>query len=212
MNAAGLRPLHVPGVKVLVTRKPEKTLVVARYARLPGLRQIIATEDQARRRPMLEAAVTVADREAQKPIAIERRGPPEEIDLRLADLPQIRADSLEVRLETSGDDQVVRHAGGFEVDALEVADLDRVVEQLIVIGRTIDSEAALVDATRCERRRDAPILAKDVPRRLDRELYRLRLAPVGQDEHARSVEVTAAPIQVCTANRLIERMDGGGED
>ena len=122
---------------------------------------------------MLEAAVAVADGEAKKPIAIERRGPAEELDLRGADLLQVRRDSLEVRLEPARDDEVMRHAGGLELDALEVADLDGMVEQLVVIGRAIGSEAALVDLTRRERRRDAPVLAHGVRRRLERDLDRL---------------------------------------
>ena len=127
---------------------------------------------------MLEAAVTVADREAEKPIAIERRGPAEEIDLRRADLREIRRDSIEVGLETSGDDEVVRHAGRLELDALEVADLDGMVEQLVVVGGAVRAEAALVELARCERRRDAPVFAKRVRRRLERELDRLGVAPL----------------------------------
>ena len=109
---------------------------------------------------MLEAAVTFADGEAKKPIAIERRGPAEELDLRRADLREVRRDALEVGLEPARDDEVMRHAGGLELDALEVADLDGMVEQLVVVVCAIGAEAALVDLARRERRRDAPVFAQ----------------------------------------------------
>ena len=106
---------------------------------------------------------------------------------------KIRGDPLEVRLETARDDEVMRHAGRLELDALEVADLDGMIEQLVVVGcARYDAEAALVDLARCERRRDAPVFAQRVRRRLERDLDRLGIAPLGQHEHARAVEVAAA--------------------
>ena len=106
-----LRALHVPSVKVLVAREREEALIVARRPGLADLRQVVAAEDQARRRAMLEAAVALADGEAEKPIALERRGPAEELDLRRADLLQVRRDAVEVGLEPARDDEVMRHAG-----------------------------------------------------------------------------------------------------
>ena len=154
----GFRALHVPGMKVLVARERKKALVVARLARLADLRQIVAAEDEARRGAMLETAVAVGDGQAEKPIAIERRGRAEELDLRRAELAQVHGDALEVRLEPARDDEVVRHAAGLELDALEVADLDGMVEQLVVVLRVVGAEAALVDlaGARARLRRASP--------------------------------------------------------
>src|SRR6185503_15755549 len=116
----GPRALHVPRVKVLVARECEEPLVVAWLTELAGLRQIVSAEHQTRRRAVLEPAVTVRDGQPQEPIARERGGASEEIDLRSADLPQIRRYALEIRFETTRHDEVVRDARGLELDALEI--------------------------------------------------------------------------------------------
>ncbi len=97
---------------------------------------------------MLEAAVAVADGQAEEPITVERRGPAEELDLRRADLRKIRRDPVEIGFEAARDDEAMRHAGRLELDALEVADLDGMVEQLVVVAGAIRAEAALVDLAR----------------------------------------------------------------
>ena len=81
---------------------------------------------------MLEPAITVPDREPEKPVTRERRGRAEETNLRLAQLPQIDRDAVEVGIETPRDDELVPDAAGLELDARVVADLDRVIDQLVV--------------------------------------------------------------------------------
>src|SRR5690606_11982151 len=164
-------------------------------------------EDQARRRAMLEPAVTVADGETQEPIAIERRGPPEEVDLRFAELLEIGRYALEIRVETPGDDEPVRHSARLERRALEVADLDGMVEQLVVVRRAVLAEALLVDVPRRERRRDVPRLADGVPRPLERDFDLLVVAALGQQENARTVEVAAASIEIRAADGQVECVD-----
>src|SRR4029079_19329767 len=113
----GLRALHVPRMEVLVAREREEPLVIARHALLAPVRQVVAAEDQAGGRAMLESAVAVPDDEAQEPVALERRRAPEQLDLRLANLLQVRGHALEIGLEPSGHDEVMRHARGFELHA-----------------------------------------------------------------------------------------------
>ena len=160
---------------------------------------------------MLEPAVAVADGQAEQPIPIERGGRAEELDLRRAQLLQVHGDPLEVRLETARDDQVVRNSAGLELDALVLADLDRMVEQLVVVLRLVDPEAAFVDLAGCERRCDAPVLAQRLRRRLERYFDRLGVAPLRQREHARAVEVPALTIEIGAAHRLVECVDSDRE-
>src|SRR5262249_43402743 len=142
---------------------------------LAGLRQIVAPEDQARGCAMLEPAPAVpTDDVTEKPVAIERRGPAEELDLRLADMRQVGRDAFEVGVEAPRDDEMVRDAGSYELDALEVADLDRVIEQLVVVGGAVDPESPLAHFDARERGRDTPSLADRVARRLESDLDALR--------------------------------------
>src|SRR5690606_29017634 len=202
-----LGPLHVPRMEVLVAREREEALVLGRHAGFPGLRQIVAIEDQARRRAMLEAAVAVADGKAEEPVPIERRRPAEEVDLRLAELAEVRGDSLEIRIEAARDHEPMRNAGRVEVHALEAADLERMIDQLVVALGAVAAETALVDGDGQHRGCDAPILAALVVWRLELELDRLAPVPLGDQEQARAVEVRAAPVEVSAAHGLIERVN-----
>ena len=157
---------------------------------------------------MLEPAPGVAaDGEAQEPVAVERRRAAEELDLCLADQLQVGRDALEVGFEAPRDHEMVRHAAGLELDALEVADLDRVIEQLVIVGGGVDAEPLRVRVDARERGRHAPRLADRVRRRLERDLDSLLVAALGQQEHTRPVEIAAAPIEVRAAHGLVERVD-----
>ena len=86
------------------------------------------------------------------------------------------------------------------------------IEQLVVILRVVHAEAAFVDLAGRERGCDAPVLAQRMRRRLERYFDRLGVAPLGQREYARAVEVPALTIEIGAAHRLIERVDGDRED
>src|SRR5690606_33325988 len=154
-----LAALDVPSVKVLVTHEREKALIVARLAGIADLRQIVAVEHQARRCAMLEATEPVARCQAEEPVARKRWRRTEELDLRRANLRDIGRDAVEVGLETSRNDEAMRHATRFELDALELADLDGMIEQLVVVGRAVGAEAVFVEVAGLERGRNAPVLA-----------------------------------------------------
>ena len=191
-----------------MTGQREEALIVARHAWLAGLRQVVAREDQAARRSVLEPAIAVAGGQSQEPVAVERRGPAEEVDLRLADLLQIGGNALEVGFEAPGHHETVRHARGLELHALEIGDLDGMVEQLVVVGRRVATEAFVVDVDGLERRRDAPGFAERVPRPLEIDLDGLAVAAFRQQEQARSVEIAAPPVEIRAAHGLVERVDG----
>jgi hypothetical protein len=114
-------------MKIFVAREPEKPLVVPRDARLARLQEVVAPEDQARRRAMLEPPVTVPDRESQERIARKGRRSPEELDLRLAELAQILCDTIEIGAGTACEDEPVRYAGRLELDDIESTDLERMI-------------------------------------------------------------------------------------
>src|SRR5690606_22113941 len=131
----------------------------------------------------------------------------EKVDLRLAKLPEIGRDALEVAVEPPGDDEPVRDAARVELGLLERGNLERMVDQLVVVVGAIAPEAALVDCDRPHRRRDAPFGATRIRRRLELDLDRLALPVLRHQEQRGAVEETAAGIEECAAHRRIERVD-----
>ena len=110
---------------------------------------------------MLETAVAVADGGHLEQIAVERRGDlrraAEEIDLPLADAREIAREPLEIGVLPAGDRDLVAHAARGERGEREIAHLDRMVDQLVVVRRAIAAEAVRRRAVRGQRRRDAPV-------------------------------------------------------
>src|SRR5690606_8896288 len=140
-------------------------------------------------------------------ITIERRRAAEEVDLRFAELLEIGRDALEVAIESPGDDEPMRNAGRVELDLVERGDLERMIDQLVVVGRAIASEAPLVDRDRTHRRRDAPLGATGIRRRLEVELDGLALSILRNQKQRRAVEERAPRIEERAAHRRIERVD-----
>src|SRR5690606_38396812 len=131
----------------------------ARHAGLTGLRQIVAVEYEAGGGAMLEPAVSFADGEAEKPVPIVRRRSTERIDLDLTELPEIGGHAVEIRFEAPCHDEVVRYAAGFELDAFEIADVDGMIDELVVIRCRVAAVPLVVDGDALHRSRDTPVLA-----------------------------------------------------
>src|SRR5690606_28387564 len=106
----------------------------------------------------------------------------EEIDLRLAELLEIGSDALEIAVEPPRDDEPVRNAAGVEADLLESGNLERMVDQLVVVVGAIAPEAPLVDGDWPHGRRDAPLGATRIRRPLELELDGLALAILRHQE------------------------------
>ncbi len=102
----------------------------------------------------------------------------------------------------------MRDVRGLEVDALEVADLDRMVDELVVVGRDVAAEAALVDVRRRQRRRDAPRGRRRLARRRELDFDGLVLAAGRRREHVRAVDERAPAVEIRAAHRLVERVHG----
>ena len=85
-------------------------------------------------------------------------------DLRLADALRVGEQPLAVEVgQRAGDDELVRHAARLEAAAPEAAELDRVVDQLVVVGRLVDAARRRIDldagsaVATCQPRGSVPI-------------------------------------------------------
>lgn len=105
-----------------------------------------------------------------------------------------------------GDRDLVRHASHVEARPGEVAGLDRMIEELVVVDGAIGAEAAL----------GRPVArhgGRHPPRRIfvargcrDVDDARRVLAAFGQQEHRRAVEIAAGGVEVGRAHRQVERV------
>ncbi len=111
-----------------MTAQCQEPLIILMAFRLAGPRQIRAIEDQARRRSVLEAAISVPDGKSHEDVSVERWRAAEESYLRLAEALQILGNPLHLRIDSAGNDEFVRNALSLELDALEITDLDGMIQ------------------------------------------------------------------------------------
>jgi hypothetical protein len=107
----------------------------------------------------------------------------------------------------SRDGNIVRCTSGAKRGKCEVGDLDRVIDQLVVVRSSVVTEAPRRGARVAQRRRHAPS-GTDLPGRgRDLPLAWRVAAAFGTQEHARSIEVGTRRVEIRGANRQIERVD-----
>ncbi len=85
----GFNAFDIPGVKILVTAKPEKFAVTLRYLGVVRQRQAVATAYQAGAAAVFETAIAITDHEYLKLIAGHRCRLAEEPDMVFADALEI---------------------------------------------------------------------------------------------------------------------------
>ena len=129
MDRSGFDPLDVPDVKIFVARKSEQVDVFVAWFGHAHEGQFIAPTQQARARPMLEAAVAVHDGGDLKQITRKRRGAvllgAEEIDLPLADACQVARQTVDIcATPAAGERDFMLRASGDKRRGLEIGNFD----------------------------------------------------------------------------------------
>ena len=194
-----------------MARESEKAPVVVRDFRDPGLRQFVALAQQARARAMFEAAVTVADGRDLEQVAVEGRAAvrcaAEKVALPLADAGEVAGEAIEIAAMPAADRDVVLRAAGLERRCGEVAHLDRMIDQLIVVRRVIAAEAGRRAFVAGKRGRHAPRASGVAVGRDDLDLAPAIRAAVRAEEYGRAVEVAARCVEVGGADRKVECVD-----
>jgi hypothetical protein len=131
----------------------------------------------------------------------------EERNLCFADGFQVSLQARHVQVRHAArDDDVVRDAVRLERGQFEIAHFDRVVDQLIVVGRAIGAEAIALGARFFHRGRHAPGAGSRIGRPLDVDLVRRRFLPHHAQEHAGAVEEAVGLVQVRSAHRQVPRV------
>ena len=198
------QPLDVPGVEVLVADEAEQPDVAVAGIGAGRRQQVAPVRDQRRAGAVLEAAMALLDRVEQEQVARERRrgatfAVPER-DLRGADAPHVgeQPRTVETR-QRAGDDERVPHPAGLEAAAPEAAELERVVDELVVVG------GLEVVAPRRRRHCGGHLPVSGQPG--ERHAVALVLAAVDAQEHAGAVEEAAPRVEVGAAHRDVEAVD-----
>jgi len=115
--------------------------------------------------------------------------------------------AVEVR-QRAGDHVLVRYAVRLEPAAPEAAELDRVVDQFVVIGRLIAAPPRRVDLQRAQRGPDLP--AGGQPTQL--ESVRLGFAALDAQAQRSGVEEAAPRVEKGRAHRGVERVNEVADD
>ena len=187
------------------TQQPEVAVAQRAAGKLgPLARQVTACGNQRGAGAVLQAAITLGHRVEQEDIAIERRcgvGMPES-DLALADAARVDQQALAVKAwQSTGNDDFVVDVAGLEAAAPEIAQLDRVVDQLIVVSR-LELQA---DAVRRDRHRGGHLpTGRQSPQA---QAVRLGVAAVDPQAQAGAVEEASARIEKCSSHRVVKRID-----
>jgi hypothetical protein len=142
---------------------------------------------------MLEASMSLTRRCYLEQVAVDRctarRRAAEEIDVPLTQPAEVAREALEVPLLTAGDRDFVRDAARRKRSECEVADLDRMIDQLVVVRRVIATESLRRGGIPRQRRCDAPVHEFGARRRRNLDAARNLLVSVGTQEYAGAVEI-----------------------
>ena len=203
-----LHPLDVPTVEVFVADQTQQFQIAVADLLNALLRQIVAVGHQRGGSAMLQTAVDVFADEKHEHIALERSRLAKQFDLVFANFLGVARQALEVGAETTGDNEFVRYAAGFEADSLEGAQLHRMVDQLVVGSRLIAAEAGfLVRAARRQTGRHFPIGVGLAFRRQDLHRAGLVFIAVHRQENAAAVIEAALRVQIRSAHGQIKRIN-----
>ena len=114
-------------------------------------RQVSPCRDERGTRAVLEPAAAVLEGVQHEDVAIERgaSGAVPEADLGLAQPARVGEETVAVEIgQRAGDDELVDHAGSIEAAAPEAAELDRMVDELVVVGGDVLVASLSADARR----------------------------------------------------------------
>src|SRR5512132_3562800 len=180
-------------MEVFVARKAEQIqiAIVDRFA--PAHGQFVAPAQEARARSMLEAPMTLSRRGDLEQVVVERRpalrSATEEIDVPLAQPGEIARQPLEIGMRMPRHGDFMPYTPGAECRQREITDLDRMIDEFIVIGSAVSSESMHWGAVRRQRRCDAPVLEFGARRRGNFDAARNLLVSVGTQGYAWAVEI-----------------------
>jgi len=133
-------------------------------------------------------------------------GAVEQIDLGLADARHVAGNAIEVGFrQRVGEHHAVKHAAGGELALDEIGDLDRVIDQRLVIRGGVAAKPAFVDADRRQRGRHAPSVRQFMT--VEHDLVARTLRAMHPQEDAGAVEEGVAGINVRAAYREIGAVD-----
>ena len=202
---------HVPGMEILVAAQPQKCLVSIRQTAHARERQIAPVGQQRGRGAVLEAAIALSHDHRHEEITLDRRRRAEQADLPGADLLQIGTQALEIAVVPAGDRDFMAHPASIEMRLGERAHFDRVIDQLVIVGRPVAAEALrtgpvreIVD--RSERGRHAPVVQAFAGRRQDIDRARFPGLALDREEHARAIEEPVGAVQMRRAHGEIPRI------
>ncbi len=208
-----LQALHVPRMEVFVADQPQQRDIAVAGARHAQARQVLARGDQGGAGAVLEAAVAVFRRVEHEHVARERRlaAAVPEADLLVADALGVGQQARAVELRPrAADDELVHDTARRELAAPERAQLERVVGELVVVGRLEDLRARRLRAPgRLRARVDPRHPGGDVPTRrqlVQLDAMRLGGAAVDRQAQAGAVEEAAVVAEPGGAHRRVERV------
>ena len=205
----GLHALHVPDMEVLVTREPEKCPVCLTDSVIPPSGQSVARTDEARRPSVLETAVAVARCVQQEQVSVEVRRSVDQRHVLLAQGLQVVAKTAHINPYTAADDQPVRNAIGLEFSDHQVADLDRVIDQLRIIFGLVGSEPVRLGSLAAHGGRNTPVTGDGLGWREDFKFARAIFLAFHGKEHARPVEVGMRVVEMgATHTEIVSKYFG----
>ena len=198
-----------------MARQAEEIAIVVGHPTGSGLRQFITLANEAGAGAMLESAIAVADSEDLEQVVIDRRaaigGATKQIDLCLANALQIARETREIGTLSASNRDVVSRAAGVEPREDKRSHLHRMIDELVIVARSIATETVGLRAAARQAGRDAPIATGLYYRRYDIELAWTVLAPDRPRKHACTIEITAHSVEIGRADRKIERINIGGK-
>ena len=163
---------------------------------------------------MLESAIPLAKRGNEKNVARERCRFTEETDLPFAQSLQVAGQSLDVRIVFAGERNIVRDTARTERDKGEVAHFDRMIDQFVVIGRAIESEAVTARSTgqsTCgwQRRGDPPRAETIARGRAQVDQAWRRFLPDDAQKETGAIEEAVRLVEVRAPHRQVPGVDFG---
>ena len=211
-EGGGLDAFDVPAMKILVAAQAEKALVAGADFGHAAMGQVVARGEQRGRGAVFEPAVAVADDHGEEDVARHGRRAAEQVDLPLADACEVGTQARGVAVVPAGEDHIVGDAAGGEGGEGEVAHLDRVVDQRVVILGPVEAKAVArggaVDAGGFGQCGGDTPLANGLPhRRTQVDQAGLLFLPLDREEQAGAVEEAVGLVQMRAAHRQIPCVD-----
>ncbi len=206
-------------MEILVAAQPEESAIALGGLLLAARRQVGARAHQRGAGAMLQAAVAIGRDHGHEHVAAvaveEGRGLGlgfEQADLRFTDLLQVAAHALQIELRhIAREHHVVLGATGAEAAHGEVAHLDGVIDQLVVVCHLVAAEAVALGTTAAWRlahgRGDTPAGIGLAVGCMDVDRARLVFLPFGAEEDRAAVEEAVRGVQVRGAHGQVPGVD-----